>query len=402
MPYVYPEFDLEKQARPGIKQQFGKIIQTAVGLVLHGNKHENGEADEITVLGLSGLLADDQHVLDAEVTAVAIAHALATAANDFLVASGSGTYVKKTLAETLVILGKAVASGLASLDGSSLVVQNPANATATPTAAKIPIADAGGKLDSWVTGGGLGDMTKAVYDSNADGVIAKAQLDAALANTSGTNTGDQTLVGLGGIASALFDAQTILAAVSDNTPAALTVGEQTLVGRITGGNIAALSNTQLAAFFKLLGLHYSLACTYIDGTGTAGTDANPQTVKSITLPANSITQVGDRVRVRAYWRGDDGTAITGTTTVNGVTVSHSTDVGGTSFFINEVYLHYVDNTHANIIETENGALGDLSAANVAGFDWDSNQTINIDQTNSANNHIVVIAIIVDVFPKGII
>ena len=43
------------------------------------------------------------------------------------------------------------ASGLATLDGSSLVVQNPANATATPTASKIPIADGSGKLDGWVT-----------------------------------------------------------------------------------------------------------------------------------------------------------------------------------------------------------------------------------------------------------
>jgi hypothetical protein len=34
-----------------------------------------------------------------------VTHALATAANDFLVASGSGVWVKKTLAETKVILG---------------------------------------------------------------------------------------------------------------------------------------------------------------------------------------------------------------------------------------------------------------------------------------------------------
>lgn len=46
---------------------------------------------------------------------------------------------------------KAAASGLASLDSSSKVVQNPANATATPTASKIPIADESGKLDGWVT-----------------------------------------------------------------------------------------------------------------------------------------------------------------------------------------------------------------------------------------------------------
>jgi hypothetical protein len=80
-----------------------------------------------------------------------VGHSLATAANDFIVASGAGAFVKKTLAETLTILGKAAASGLASLDSSSLVVQNPANATATATASKIPIADGSGKLDTWVS-----------------------------------------------------------------------------------------------------------------------------------------------------------------------------------------------------------------------------------------------------------
>jgi hypothetical protein len=43
----------------------------------------------------------------------------------------------------------------------------------------------------------------------------------------------------------LFDAQTILAAVADNTPAALVVDEQTVVGRITGGNVAALTAAEV-------------------------------------------------------------------------------------------------------------------------------------------------------------
>ena len=37
---------------------------------IHGAQHEDGETDEISVDGLSGLLADDQHVLDAEVKLV--------------------------------------------------------------------------------------------------------------------------------------------------------------------------------------------------------------------------------------------------------------------------------------------------------------------------------------------
>ncbi len=43
----------------------------------------------------------------------------------------------------------------------------------------------------------------------------------------------------------LFDAYTVLMATTDNTPVALTVGEQTIVGRITGGVIAALTVAQL-------------------------------------------------------------------------------------------------------------------------------------------------------------
>jgi len=46
---------------------------------------------------------------------------------------------------------KAAASGVASLDAGSLVVQNPTNATATKTASKIPIADTNGLLDAWIT-----------------------------------------------------------------------------------------------------------------------------------------------------------------------------------------------------------------------------------------------------------
>lgn len=46
---------------------------------------------------------------------------------------------------------KGLAGGYPSLNGSAKVVEDPANATATPTASKIPIANGSGKLDSWVT-----------------------------------------------------------------------------------------------------------------------------------------------------------------------------------------------------------------------------------------------------------
>mgnify|MGYP001565766417 CR=1 FL=1 len=200
----------------------------------------------------------------------------------------------------------------------------------------------------------------------------------------------------------LFDANTIIAADSDNTPTARTVAEQTLIGRITGGNIVALTLTQLATLFHGAGLHHSKACTYISGTGTAGADGTAQAVKTVTLPANSLTQVGDRLRIRMYWAGDTGAPITGTTTLNTVTVANTTDSGTTSLQLTETWLHYIDNTHANIIEQEVGVLGMLSAVNVAGFDWDSDQDIVLSQDMVALNHIIVYALIVDVMPKGVI
>lgn len=42
-----------------------------------------------------------------------------------------------------------------------------------------------------------------------------------------------------------YDANTILVATADDTPAPLTIAEQTLLGRVTGGNIAALSPSQI-------------------------------------------------------------------------------------------------------------------------------------------------------------
>ena len=45
---------------------------------------------------------------------------------------------------------KGAASGVASLNGSTKVVEDPANATATPTAGKIPLADGTGSLKDWV------------------------------------------------------------------------------------------------------------------------------------------------------------------------------------------------------------------------------------------------------------
>lgn len=74
------------------------------------------------------------------------------------------------------------------------------------------------------------------------------------------------------VAKSTYDANTVLAATSDNTPAALTVAEQTLLGRITGGNIAALTATQVRTLLSLE--------TDTDGTLAANSDSKIATQKA--------------------------------------------------------------------------------------------------------------------------
>ena len=143
--------------------------------------------------------------------------------------------------------------------------------------------------------------------------------------------------------------------------------------------------------------------TYVtpDAAGSTGTDNTAATLKTIVVPANTLTQVGDRLRVRTYWRGDTGPAITGDVELNGVHLSHTTDGGAANLQLNEIYLHYIDNTHANIIEQELRALGPLSAVNLAGFDWDSDQNFTFAQNAVPGNRIFLYCVFFDIFPKGV-
>jgi hypothetical protein len=64
--------------------------------------------------------------------------------------TGIGTNSHATI--DAFIASKGLASGLASLNSSTLVIQNPASATSTPTGTAIVMADPLGRVNSWVTG----------------------------------------------------------------------------------------------------------------------------------------------------------------------------------------------------------------------------------------------------------
>jgi len=72
----------------------------------------------------------------------------------------------------------------------------------------------------------------------------------------------------------LFDANTILAANSDDTPAAVTVAEDRIVGRKSGGNIAALAKADL---LTILNVEDGADVTDADNVDSAGATMNTDT-----------------------------------------------------------------------------------------------------------------------------
>jgi len=149
------------------------------------------------------------------------------------------------------------------------------------------------------------DSNNLVSGSNTDTQIAAA---VAAAHVQNTDTAFVT--------KATYDANTILAANSDDTPAAVTMTEQTVLGRLTGGNIKALSVAELQALVAASGGMQWSAITsdpapavsqhgYLCDTSGAAF--------SVTLPASP--SVGDIVGVA------DGT---GTFDSNNLTIGRAT------------------------------------------------------------------------------
>jgi len=84
-----------------------------------------------------------------------------------------------------------------------------------------------------------------------------------------------SLTGLSGepadtVNKSLFDANTILAADADDTPAALEITEQTVIGRLTGGNIKPLSIAELQTLLFSLAMTENVAILLDDSLSADG------------------------------------------------------------------------------------------------------------------------------------
>ena len=156
-----------------------------------GNTGDTGDTGEQGIQGIQGIQGETGLTGDTGLTGEQGIQGIQGETGDAgLDVNWLGAYV----AETAYVINDAV-----SYDGSSYICKLDSTGNLPTNTTYFDLMALKG-----TDGEGTGDMLKSVYDSNDDGVIAKAQLDADLANTSGTNTGDQDLSDLSGTAGAAF------------------------------------------------------------------------------------------------------------------------------------------------------------------------------------------------------
>ncbi len=99
-----------------VYDNYGKLLMSYTP-VAHNTTHQDGGADEISVTGLAGLLADDQHVLDVEVLAAVNAAGLTLAAGKcfaYTTPTGNQTasgIIKTKTAGAALVFGNACYTG---------------------------------------------------------------------------------------------------------------------------------------------------------------------------------------------------------------------------------------------------------------------------------------------------
>ncbi len=98
-----------------------------------------------------------------------------------------------------------------------------------------------------------GSLTLTTNTSNYNVTLNEVQGDGGFISNGGLTfaTAAQGALAASAMQPTIFNAHTILQATTDNTPVALTVAEQTLVGRITAGNITALTATQVRTLLNV-------------------------------------------------------------------------------------------------------------------------------------------------------
>ena len=194
-------------------------------------------------------------------------------ANTILVATADNTPTALTVGEQTLV-GRITAGEITALSAAQIrTLLNVEDGAQANIAESDPVV---GAITGIVKANGAGAISAAVAGDDYQGVLSEG----AFAN--GDKTKLDALVS-GAVLDSDYNSNTILAATADNTPAAVTVAEQTLVGRITSGNITALTAAQIRT---LLNIENGADATDADNVNSAGavmeSDYNANTILAAT------------------------------------------------------------------------------------------------------------------------
>jgi hypothetical protein len=139
------------------------------------------------------------------------------------------------------------------------------------------------------------------------------------------------IAGSGDMLKSTFNANTILKADTDNTPEALTIAEQRIVGRITSGEITGLTATQIRT---LINVENGAEANVVDSVNTAtgavvlDSDDISDTAKTNKfVTATDITNLGNLSGTNT----GDNTVCTSGTATTAATLATARTIGGVSF-----------------------------------------------------------------------
>lgn len=213
---------------------------------------QRGAANGVATLDAGGTVPDAQipaavardaevaagyQPLDADLTTIA---GLETVTAGTIATDGAG-WIRKTYAQLKTALGLVKADvGLGNVDNTSDAAKPVSTAQQAALDLKAPIASPA------LTGNPTAPTPLA---GDNDTSIATTAFTAGAVADHGAAADPH----VGYVLESLYDADTILKADADNTPAALPVGASTLVGRAAAGGIAALSPAQVRALLGVVG-----------------------------------------------------------------------------------------------------------------------------------------------------
>lgn len=125
----------------------------------------------------------------------------------------------------------------------------------------------------------------------------------------------------------LYDANTVLAADTDDTPAAVVMGASTILARLAAGNIKAATVAEIVTLLGPLlpGKQLDYAAITSDATTTATTEATATAL----ITGNSVTYDGSQVRIFVTSRGiQNSLGLGGAASTIVVILRDSTVIGG--------------------------------------------------------------------------